>query len=265
MKDSAREAFEAHFKGQIRFQDFDIRYGRYVAKEPYVFGTDRQADEANTLFEGYKAALSGAQQGPVFHTESDFVEFLDGLYAMDDNGGLTGGKYESAQIAIRAIRGAQQGEAEPVATLHVREDGRSATYALDELSVLPVGKHDLFAAPQPAQVPEEWRDTISCAETMLRGCLDTVGTSDPQQYEAVSQICDELESMLTAAPSGDAKREAEIKAQGAERVLHAISDAFLEDDSPCGSRLNDGLRRAIAIAHGEIEEIRQSDSGDDKE
>lgn len=63
MSDSVREAFEAHFSGKIRFQDFDFRYGRYVAKQPYVFGTDFQADRANTLLEGFKAALSANNTG----------------------------------------------------------------------------------------------------------------------------------------------------------------------------------------------------------
>ena len=72
---------------------------------------------------------------------------------------------------------------------------------------------------------------------------------------------------VTATPSpdhsGDANKmaapsapENEAETRGAERVLHAIQDAFLEDDSPSGPRLTEGLRRAILIAHAEIDEIK---------
>lgn len=110
----------------------------------------------------------------------------------------------------------------------------------------------LTAAPSGDDIAKKLKDPSVVHAAMLRGEIAKLS------IEQVKHLHPELDS-------GDAQREVEIKAQGAERVLHAISDAFLEDDSPCGSRLNDGLRRAIAIAHGEIEEIRQSDSGDDKE
>lgn len=274
MSEAMREAFEAHFKGQIRFQDFDIRYGRYVAKEPYVFGTDRQADEANTLFEGYKAALSGAQQGEAIGwrkaKDGEHWPHIGGKYLIKLNGVLQHEVYEFDQ----GDDGMGGGE-----YFWDRDDlDEGAPFNPEKDEWLPIDEAGMPAAPQPAQVPEGWKPVpIEPTHVMEMEGAKAYRESKGGFYVRVKEC---YQAMLTAAPSGDAKREAEDshecrRAELARRVrarviVNAIKAAGYEDwmyapveVSKAVERLNDcGL---LLDGDEEAARLRQSSDGDDSE
>jgi len=54
--------------------------------------------------------------------------------------------YPSTVNALADERNTSRFTDNPVAILHVKEDSTSASYCLDELSVLPIGSHNLYAA-----------------------------------------------------------------------------------------------------------------------
>lgn len=134
------------------------------------------------------------------------------------------------------------------------------------------------AAPQPAQVPEGWRLVpVEPTHVMEMEGAKAYRESKGGFYVRVKEC---YQAMLTAAPSGDAKREAEDshecrRAELARRVrarviVNAIKAAGYEDwmyapveVSKAVERLNDcGL---LLDGDEEAARLRQSSDGDDSE
>jgi len=120
------------------------------------------------------------------------------------------------------------------------------------------------AAPQPAQVPEGWRlvPVEPTTEMLGEGAIALFAQSREPLSSAYRSMLAAAPRcpMLTAAPSGDAKREAEIKAEAIEgmaRHLENISHDFV-------SRYRKGYICAAGELDREAVRLRQAD-GDDSE
>lgn len=121
--------------------------------------------------------------------------------------GITRGKFGNAQTVLTREEipagtelyiGPQHEECDPVADLIVSENGTSASYRIDPLSVLPLGIHKLYPRIQPTpQVPEGWKETIRLAQHLVSRSSDYRGP----------EVFARLEDLLSAAPSIAEKRE----------------------------------------------------------
>lgn len=133
------------------------------------------------------------------------------------------------------------------------------------------------AAPQPAQVPEGWRlvPVEPTTEMLGEGAIALFAQSREPLSSAYRSMLEAAQRcpMLTAAPSGDAKREADELRKDAERYQWLRNRIFAADfdygglDAPCliiafpkGSIFTSDANETIDAAR-----LRQSDSGDDSE
>ncbi len=118
-------------------------------------------------------------------------------------------------------------------------------------------------APQPAQVPEidghlenemAWAFIESFPEGEARRNL----LAGPYVKRGLRAAL----AMLTAAPSGDAKREAEIKAEALEEFADGLIPGDLLQALPV---IREKLEFAARATRGRAARLRQSSDGDDSE
>jgi hypothetical protein len=135
----------------------------------------------------------------------------------------------------------------------------------------------LHAAPQPAQVPEGWRlvPVEPTTEMLGEGAIALFAQSREPLSSAYRNMLAAAPRcpMLTAAPSGDAKREGDVLRKDAERYQWLRNRIFAADfdygglDAPCliiafpkGSIFTSDADATIDAAR-----LRQSSDGDDSE
>ena len=215
-----------------------------------------------------KAALSGAQQGVA---ESAINEALEsgGWWAScsgchETNEGVSDGP--------RSIFGCHSGSG-------CHECGGIGVIwhesPTDEQLAILAAEPD--TAPQPAQVPEGWRlvPVEPTTEMLGEGAIALFAQSREPLSSAYRSMLAAAPRcpMLTAAPSGDAKREAEELRKDAERYQWLRNRIFAADfdygglDAPCliiafpkGSIFTSDADATIDAAR-----LRQSSDGDDSE
>lgn len=166
-----------------------------------------------------------------------------------------------------ALSGAQQGESEPVAGLiQVTSECFQQVLPWDEAkrqhaAILSASETlgspgegveliPLYTAPQSAQVPEL---LPSVREYLQQGIYDATHCEDADMDHAFAK---QLHELLTAAPSGDAKREAE----------EPIKVDWPICNPACDPSLNGGPRSRGCVCEAARASIeRQSSDGDDSE
>ena len=114
----------------------------------------------------------------------------------------------------------------------------------------------LHAAPQPAQVP----DIVVTALDSARKSLATYG-----EHPIIDSHISKALAAITAAPSGDAKREAEIKVEAVVEAFAKLAAEYRPHGLNCTYTAFDVANHIEAQGHYYAARLRQSDSGDDSE
>jgi len=183
--------------------------------------------------------------------KEDPIKMLGFLISAIRCGDEFGEPHETAASVIRAaLSGAQQGES---------DDGLSLCTNMDEVrsSARKVTGYADPGTRHPAQVPEGWRVD---AEVAIRNAQSDVFRGDREEYyETMMLLFARRILSLTAAPSGDAKREAEIKAEALEEFA---DDMKAKSDSAMTVQHATIIDWAEDYARTAAARLRQSDSGD---
>ena len=207
------------------------------------------ANDWETVF-AVKAALSGAQQGEAIGwrkaKDGEHWPHIGGKYLIKLNGVLQHEVYEFDQ----GDDGMGGGE-----YFWDRDDlDEGAPFNPEKDEWLPIDEAGMPAAPQPAQVPEGWKPVpIEPTHVMEMEGAKAYRESKGGFYVRVKEC---YQAMLTAAPSGDAKREAD----------KPINVDWPICNPACDPSLNGGTRSRGCVCEAAKASIaRQSSDGDDSE
>ena len=266
MSEAMREAFEAWALK---------RYGNKFSLDEY--------NEAVLGFgwDAWQAALSGAQQG-----EAEPVAWA--VFA--DNGNIRIWGREKPAGFPDAVPMYLSPTVKDLLTVQIDPIGYAdpdtlSDYRAGDRLHIPVYRPDasaewqagipvyLHAAPQPAQVPEGWKlvpiDLTADMREAFHEASDEWedGGLDSPDHQWDALLCHApAHPMLTAAPSGDAKREAEIKAEALEEYADQLDIVFARaQEAGAGNCPAWHAGQFAKDARKQAARLRQSDSGDDSE